>query len=235
MSAFAIDLNADLGEGYLNDARLLELVTSASVCCGAHAGDPETIRATLAAAAARGVVIGAHPGYPDREDFGRRERVIDSADVERLVFKQCVALAALAAEFNLTLRFLKPHGALYNQAQVEEGVARGVLAAARRLSLPVLGQPGGAIARLSKAGGTAFVAEGFPERRYQADGRLVPRSQPDAVLHDPEEIDAQVVRLMRQGLETLCIHGDDVRAPRKAENVRAVLSRNGVIVRFWGA
>lgn len=230
-----IDVNADLGEGCPNDARLLDLVTSASVSCGAHAGDRATILATLDAAVARGVAVGAHPGFPDRKHFGRRERAATPDEVERLILDQIDDLTALAERSGVSLRFVKPHGALYNQAQREEGVARGVLSAVRRLGLPVLGQPGGVLQRLAESDGVRFVAEGFPDRRYDADGRLVPRDRPDAVLHEPAEIDAQVIRLVQTGLETLCIHGDDPRAVANAENVRAVLSRHGVSTRFWGA
>src|SRR5262249_41105885 len=132
------------------------------------------------------------------------------------------------------LSFVKPHGALYNQAQKEEPVARGVAAAVRALGLPVLGQPGGVLERVSGGLGVRFVAEGFPDRRYGPDGRLVPRSRPDGVIEDPAEVEAQVVRLVGEGLATLCIHGDDPRAVRNAEVLRDVLARHGVARRFWG-
>ncbi len=229
----AIDLNADLGEGFPDDARLLDLVTSASVCCGAHAGDRDTTRATLDAARSRGVTVGAHPGYPDRHGFGRRPRAASSSEIERLIVDQFQTLAALAREAGATVRFVKPHGALYNQAQVEQEVALGVVAAVRALGMPVLGQPGGVLEGLAVGAGIRFVAEGFPDRRYTPDGWLVPRSRPDSVLHDPAKVDAQVVRLVGDGLATLCIHGDDPSAFRNAVNVRAVLSRHGITARFW--
>jgi UPF0271 protein len=229
-----IDINADLGEGCPNDAALLELVTSTSVSCGAHAGDEAAILATLAAAKARGVAVGAHPGYPDRENFGRREQVVSTADVERLIVGQFEDLARLADQLAVPLRFVKPHGALYNQAQREAEVARGVVAAVRRLGLPVLGQPGSVLERLAGESGACFIAEGFPDRRYDADGRLVPRSRPDAVLHDVDEIDAQVARLAGLGLATLCVHGDTPWAVTTAETVRAALERHAITPRFWG-
>jgi UPF0271 protein len=230
----SIDLNADLGEGCPNDARLLDLVTSASVSCGAHAGDRETILATLSVAKARGVPVGAHPGYPDREGFGRVERDISTEGVTRLVVAQFENLAALAAEAGVALLFVKPHGALYNQAQRDEGIARGVVAAVGRIGLPVLGQPDSVLVRLAAESGVRYLAEGFPDRQYSPDGRLVPRSRPDAVLHEPAEVEAQVVRLVNQRLATLCIHGDDPSAVSNAENVRAVLARHGLAARFWG-
>lgn len=229
-----IDLNADLGEGFPNDARLLALVTSAGVSCGAHAGGPGTIRATLIEAAARGVAVGAHPGYPDREGFGRRERDLGADSVERLIVEQCGELARLAADCGASVRFLKPHGALYNQAQKDPETARGVVAAALRLGLPVLGQPGWEVDRLCASTGARFVSEGFPDRRYGPDRRLVARSEPGAVLHDPAEVEAQVVRLVAEGLDTLCLHGDHPDAVANAQMVRAVLDRHGILPRFWG-
>jgi UPF0271 protein len=230
----SIDLHADLGEGFPDDARLLDLVTSASISCGAHAGDRSTIYATLAAARDRGVALGAHPGYPDREGFGRIERSASADEVQRLIVGQIEFLGGLASELGLTLRYVKPHGALYNQAQRVEEIARGVVSALRPLGLPVLGQPGGVLERIATEAGLRFVAEGFPERRYGPDGRLVPRSEPGAVLHDPAEIEAQVVRLVGSGVATLCIHGDDPDAVTKAGSVRGVLTKHGIAPRFWG-
>ena len=192
----AIDLNADLGEGCGNDRALLERISSASICCGAHAGDPATIRETLRAARDRGVAVGAHPGYPDREGFGRRERSVTAAEVENLILEQVARLRTLAGEEGLTIRFLKPHGALYNQAQRDGEVARGVLAAASRLGLPLLGQPGSLLESRARGHGVRFIAEGFPDRRYRDDGSLVPRGEPGAVLHDLAEIEASVQRLV---------------------------------------
>lgn len=228
-----VDINADLGEGFPNDARLLDLVTSASVCCGAHAGSPETIRATLEAARARGVPVGAHPGYPDREHFGRAvlEGIVDE---KGLILKQLSALRAIAGPLDIPLRFLKPHGALYNQAQADDRVARQVVLAARDEGLAILGQPGGHVERIAEESGLRFVSEGFPDRRYGPDGRLVPRSRPDAMLTDPEEFEAQVERLAGSGVQTLCIHGDDPRAVENALRLRAALDRLKITPRFWG-
>jgi UPF0271 protein len=227
-----IDLNADLGEGFPNDRALLARVTSASLSCGAHAGTAETIRETLQEAQARSVQVGAHPGYPDREGFGRRELAMTAAEVERLILSQVADLAALAEEVGVTLGFVKPHGALYNQAQREEEVAEGVIGALQRLGLPVLGQPGSVLEGKARAGGVRFIAEGFPDRRYRSDGRLVTRSEPDAILHVAAEVEAQVVRLVEEGLiRTLCIHGDDPRAVTNAETIRAALARQGIATR----
>ncbi len=229
-----IDINADLGEGFANDADLLDLVTSASISCGAHAGDRRTILGTLSAAKERGVILGAHPGYLDREHFGRVEKVVSSIDVYRLILDQFLSLAIIATEAGAVLRFVKPHGALYNQAQREEVVARGVVDVVKDLDLALLGQPGSVLERLAREAGLRFVAEGFPDRRYRADGRLVPRTEPDAILNDPAEVEAQVVRLVKGGLETLCIHGDDPRAVANATDVRKALARHAIIPQFWG-
>ena len=228
-----IDINADLGEGFPNDARLLDLVTSASLCCGAHAGSPETIRATLEAARARGIPVGAHPGYPDRAHFGRVAPA-GFVDGKGLVLEQLTALRAIAGSLDIPLRFLKPHGALYNQAQEDERVARQMVLAAREEGLAVLGQPGGQVERMAAAAGVRFVSEGFPDRRYGPDGRLVSRSRPNAILTDPEEFEAQVERLAGAGVQTLCIHGDDPRAVENALRLRAVLARLEITPRFWG-
>lgn len=229
-----VDLNADLGEGFPNDARLLELVTSASICCGAHAGGPDLILATLSEAARRGVVVGAHPGFADREGFGRREQAITTRGARLLILEQTERLRELAKPSKVVVRFLKPHGALYNQAQRDPAVAEGVVSAALALGLPVLGQPLGELERAAQAAHLRFVPEGFPDRRYEPDGRLVPRSRPDAVLDDPDEIAEQVGRLVAAGLATLCVHGDDPNAVRNAEALRKILDRRGISPKFWG-
>lgn len=223
-----IDLNADLGEGFPNDSAILDRVTSASVACGAHAGDRETIVRTLVEAKRRGVIVGAHPGYADRAGFGRREQSLSAAEVERLIVEQVNFLAEVADGVGLSLGFVKPHGALYNQAQRQAEVADGVVAALSRLRLPLLGQPGTILEARSRGACVRYITEGFPDRRYRDDGRLVPRSEPGAVLHEPKEIEAQVVRLVDQGVLTLCIHGDDPHAVANAETVRAILGRQGI-------
>jgi len=177
----------------------LQRVTSASICCGAHAGDPASIRQTLRFAADCAVVIGAHPGFADRQGFGRREQVVTTGEVERLILEQVETLRILACEVDLPIRFLKPHGALYNQAQSQQPVAQGVLLAAGRLDIPLLGQPGTLLERLAREQGVRYIPEGFPDRRYRAPDALVPRTEPGAVLHDPDEIELQVIRLVAEG------------------------------------
>jgi UPF0271 protein len=229
----SVDLNADLGEGFPWDEALLERITSASVCCGAHAGDEATISRTLKAARERGVTIGAHPGYFDREHFGRRDQEMTAREVATLIHRQLDdgglidGLEALGAEW----RFLKPHGALYNQAQRDDRHAIGVIQAAKDLRLPVLGQPGSRVEFWAKQSGVRFVAEGFADRRYTPDGRLVPRSEPNAILHDPAEVREQVLRLVERGIETICVHGDNPDSVELADRVRSVLAREGIAIR----
>jgi 5-oxoprolinase (ATP-hydrolysing) subunit A len=229
----AIDLNADLGEGFPNDIQLLELVTSASIACGAHAGSFETARATLLEARVRGVRVGAHPGYADREGFGRRPQSVSQNEVRALIEHQVQDLVERIGNSEIPVEFVKPHGALYNQAQKEDAVARGVIDAVKMLGLPVLGLPGSLLERLAVEVDVRFVTEGFPERRYEPDGRLVDRSRADAVIHDPVEVAEQVLRLVDRGVQTLCIHGDDPHAVAKAETVRAALERRGIQVKPW--
>ena len=230
-----IDLNADLGEGFPNDRVLLDgLVTSASLACGAHAGDAGMIRATLAEARARGVTVGAHPGYPDREHFGRREQTMTSDAVTAMILDQVAFLVEQAAEVGVAMRFLKPHGALYNQAQREVEIARGVIDAAAELAIPLLGQPRTLLERLASERAVRYIAEGFPDRRYRDDGSLVPRTEPDAILHDPAEMETHLLRLIAGGrVATLCIHGDDPRAVANARLVRRILDGRGMDIRSF--
>jgi UPF0271 protein len=231
-----IDLNADVGEGCSNDWILLDgdLVTSASVACGGHAGDRAGICQTLGYARDRGIVVGAHPGYSDREHFGRREQQMSSDAVTTLILDQVAFLVELAAETGVAIRFLKPHGALYNQAQRQSEIARGVVDAAAELGLPLLGQPGTLLEGWAIGRGIRYVAEGFPDRRYRPDGSLVPRSEPDAVLQDPDELLLNVSRLVRQRrVATLCIHGDDPRAVHNARLIRQFLEAQRIAVKSF--
>ena len=228
-----IDLNADLGEGCPWDMELLKRVTSASVSCGAHAGVPEDIQATLFAAKAKGVVVGAHPGYPDRVHFGRLERAMTRDESCSMILEQVKRLASWAAPLGIEVCFLKPHGAFYNQAQVEPEIAAGVVQAAIKLGLPLLGLPGSFLEARAKELGVRFLAEGFADRRYTPEGRLVPRTQPDAVLEDPRDISAQAIQLLTRNVDTLCIHGDSPNAVRVADVVRAAIHKAaGRIVSF---
>jgi UPF0271 protein len=226
-----IDLNCDLGEGCPYDAELMPLITSANVACGFHAGDPATAHAALAAAARHGVQVGAHPGFPDREHFGRREL----ARSEAQVFEDCVyqigGLAGLAKAVGLALRYVKPHGALYNMACRDDACARPVVAAAELFGLAVMGLPRSRL-EARCAGRVPFVAEGFADRRYLPDGSLVPRSRPDAFVESPEEAVRQAEWLLREkGVQTLCVHGDNPQAVAFVRTLREALQRQGIAIR----
>jgi UPF0271 protein len=228
-----LDLNCDLGEGAGCDAELLPLVTSANVACGFHAGDAVTALATIRAAARHGVRVGAHPSFPDREQFGRRELERSEDDVFADCVYQIGALAALASAAGVTLAHVKPHGALYNMACRDDAYARPVVAAAERFGLPLLGLPGSRVEVLC-AGRVPFVAEGFADRRYRPDGSLVPRSQPDAFVHDAEEAARQVEWLVRErGVRTVCVHGDNPEALALVRALRDALPRAGFVIRAF--
>ena len=228
-----IDLNSDLGEGCGLDAELMPLITSANICCGFHAGDAATAHAALKLAAKHGVQVGAHPGYADRENFGRRELSLSSDAIYELCLFQVGALAGLAQSVGLRLRYIKPHGALYNQACRDEAIARPIMAAAEVLRLPVMGLPGSRLESLCQTG-PGFIPEGFADRRYRPDGTLVPRDQPDAFVHDLDEAVTQADWLLREhGIQSLCVHGDNPQALAFVRGLREAFTRRGISIRAF--
>jgi UPF0271 protein len=228
-----IDLNCDLGEGAGSDADLLPLITSANVSCGSHAGAPDDIAETLRLCARHGVAVGAHPGYPDREHFGRRELRYAPRDVLEMVRDQIVALKSLAGPAGVTLRYLKPHGGLYHQACRDDAYADAVVSACALAGLPVVGLPGSRL-EMRATGRVPFFAEGFADRRYQSDGSLVPRDQPDAFVSDPAQAVEQVQRLIADlGVRTICVHGDNPNALAFVRAVRDELLRSGAELRAF--
>jgi UPF0271 protein len=232
-----IDLNADLGEGMPWDGELLKFVTSANVSCGAHAGDPEEIARTLAEAGRLDVVVGAHPSWPDRKGFGRVERSATVEEVKDLVVAQVKSLQSLADPLGVAIRYIKPHGALYNQAMRDDSesspVAGGIIGAASLLGLPLMGQPRTNLESLAVAAGLRYVREAFPDRKYRDDGRLVLRSEPDALLKGIEPVVEQALRLAGEGFDSLCLHGDSPEAVARAEAIRSDLERAGIEVRSF--
>ncbi len=226
-----IDLNADLGEGCPWDDALLQRVSSANVSCGAHAGTADGIIRTLRWAVDRGIVVGAHPGYADRAGFGRVDQDLTDDQIRVLITGQLDALAGWAKGAGATVQYVKPHGALYNQGQRDQRIAAAMVAALAGRGLPILGQPGGEVERAARGAAVRFVAEGFADRRYRPDGRLVPRTEPGAMLDRPDEIRAQVLALIDRGVETLCVHGDDPRSVGLADLTLATLRGAGVEVR----
>ena len=222
-----IDLNCDLGEGCGTDQELIPLITSANICCGFHAGDPQVAAATLAAAARHGVQAGAHPGFPDREHFGRR----DLPHSEQRVFEDTVyqvgALIALGRAAGAPVRYIKPHGAVYHLAMLQDAFARPVVSAAEFFGLPLMGMPGSRLEALS-AGRCGYIAEGFADRRYRPDGTLVPRTEPDAFVADPAAAVRQVEWLLRDGgVHTICVHGDNPQALAFVNALREALTAAG--------
>jgi UPF0271 protein len=248
-----VDLNSDLGEGYGpwtlgDDLALLEVVTSANIACGFHAGDPRTMERTVAAAVEAGVVIGAQVSYPDLVGFGRRAMEVAPADLSADVLYQLGALEAFARVAGTEVRYVKPHGALYNRTVVDQGQAAAVVDAVRLYdsSLPVLVLPGSALARAAHAAGVPVVAEGFADRAYTASGGLVPRAEPGAVVTDEVEVVARAVRMVTEGrvaahgggdvslkVASLCVHGDTPGAARLARAVRDGLEAAGVALQAF--
>ena len=237
-----IDLNCDLGEGCATDAEVMAFITSANIACGAHAGGPDLMRATVALALAHDVAIGAHPGWPDREGFGRKEMHLPETQVEALVLEQIAALDGIARQAGGALRHVKPHGALYNQAARDPALAGAIARAVRHFDarLILVGLAGSALVEAARGLGLPAAGEAFPDRGYQPDGSLRPRGLPGALRESPREIAAQAVELAREGIasggravrpETLCLHGDHPNAAGNARAVRAALAQAGIQVR----
>lgn len=228
-----IDLNCDLGEGAGSDADVLPLITSANVACGFHAGDPAIAFATVAAATKLGVRVGAHPSFPDREHFGRRE--LDRSASQ--IFEDCVyqigALAGVARACGTTLSYVKAHGALYNLACRDDRYARPVIAATELFGLPLLGLPRSRLEVLSRDH-CPFIPEGFTDRRYRPDGSLVPRTEPGAFVERTDEAATQAMWLVRErGVRTLCVHGDNPQALLFVRALRDGLTANGFQIRAF--
>ncbi len=227
-----IDLNADLGEGMGDDLALLSLVSSANVACGFHAGDLATARCTVEGAVRGGVSVGAHPSYRDREHFGRRPLDPSPTQLATDVSEQLAFLAAIASDTGGRVAYVKPHGALYNRIVADEEQASAVVGAiaAHSPGLPVLGLPGSAFLRFAAEAGLRPVGEAFADRAYRPDGTLVPRSEPGAVIHDPDAVVAQAVALARAGAQSLCVHGDTPGAVLLARRVRDALVAAGFTI-----
>jgi 5-oxoprolinase (ATP-hydrolysing) subunit A len=246
-----IDLNCDMGESFGHyilgdDVAMLDVVTSANIACGLHAGDPLVMQRTVALAAQRGVAIGAHPGYPDLQGFGRRAIELTGQELEAFVLYQLGALGAFAAAAQAALTHVKPHGTLYNVAAGDTSVATSIVRAIQAYDrgLIVVTLPGSALAFAAKSEGLRVAHEGFADRAYQDDGGLVPRDQRGAVIQDPEEACTRAIRMVTEGtvetitgrtipmrLDTLCIHGDTPNAPQIARDLRSALEAAGVEVR----
>jgi UPF0271 protein len=246
MVSRSVDLNADLGEGLPTDDALLEVVTSASIACGFHAGGPDLMVRVARSAATRGVTVGAHPSYCDREGFGRTDIDLPPETLVATVAYQVGAMRAAAAVAGTTLRFVKPHGALYNRAAVDPAVAAAVVEAlgvAGEGMLAVLCPAGSTLAQRAEAEGLPAFFEAFADRAYRPDGTLLSRSEPGSVLTDPVAVGQQAVNLVTQGTvvasdgstvelsaDSICVHGDTPDAVALARVVRNVLEEAGLRV-----
>lgn len=246
----AVDLNADLGESETvtrSDLAILATVTSANVACGFHAGSRRVMRATAEAARARQVAIGAHVSYRDRAGFGRRRLDLPTDQLLADLVEQITDLVDEVAAAGGAVQYVKPHGALYNVMAVDRQVADVVVEAVRWSGAGILvAQPGTVAAEQARRSGLTVVAEAFPDRGYQADGRLVPRQQPGALVTDPAEVARRAVSLVTRGgvraidgswvavaADTLCVHGDSPNAAAAAVTVRQALDAAGVTVRSF--
>lgn len=249
-----VDLNCDLGEGFgrweLGEGDVMGSVTSVNVACGMHAGDPVVMRDTISRARTSRCAIGAHPGYPDLQGFGRRSMGLSADEVYCLVQYQVAALAGMCSAQGVRLSHVKPHGALYNTSARDEAAANAIAAAVRDLDkdLILVGLPGSEHERAAQAAGLAFAAEFFCDRGYRPDGSLVPRRQPGALVLEEDTAVRRTVRAVCDGLveavdgtvvtisaDTLCLHGDGPHALSFARRIRAALEEAGVEVRRLGA
>jgi 5-oxoprolinase (ATP-hydrolysing) subunit A len=240
-----IDLNADVGEGSDQDPALLHVVSSANIACGVHAGDAVIMRSTVVLARERGVAVGAHPSFPDREGFGRREMRLSHRETEDCVLTQVRALAAIAASEGVRLQHVKPHGALYNLAARDAGVADAIARAVGAFdsSLVLYGLAGSELIGAGKRAGLGTASEGFADRGYRPDGTLVRRGEPGAIIDDAAIVVPRAVAMVRRQavtaadgsrvllqLDTICVHGDTPGAAALAARIRAGLLDAGIRV-----
>jgi UPF0271 protein len=250
---FKIDLNSDVGESFGpwvlgDDEAMIRSVSSVNVACGFHAGDPSTLRRTCAFAARAGVTVGAQVGYRDLAGFGRRFIEMDPSDLTDDLIYQIGALQALAQVAGSGVRYVKPHGALYNATVHHHRQAQAVVDAVRAVDprLPVLGLPGSVLLELAERAGLRAIPEAFADRGYSAEGTLIPRNQPGALLSEPAAVAARMVRLVTEGViaavdgtdvkvdaESICVHGDSPGAVDMAATVRQALLDTGITVQAF--
>lgn len=241
-----IDLNCDLGEGCANDAAIMPWITSANIACGAHAGDVASMRATLRLCRQSGVVAGAHPGYADREHFGRRELTLGRTEIADSIHAQLQRLRSLASEEGVQLAHVKPHGALYNQAARDPLIAEVLAATVHAFDpqLVLVGLAGSELPRAGVRAGLRVAHEAFADRRYLGNGALASRELEDAVIDRAEDAAAQALDIILHGevasrdgsrlklaADTLCLHGDGRHAVEFAQTLRTMLDAAGVAVR----
>ncbi|KKB61782.1 hypothetical protein WM40_21355 [Robbsia andropogonis] len=244
-SKLHIDLNADLGEGCDNDETLLELVSSANIACGGHAGDADTMRACARWAVAKGVSIGAHPSYMDRENFGRTEIKQIPSDLQKSLLAQLETLRKIVSEEGGRIVHVKPHGALYNQAARDPVLARLVVATIQAFdpNIVIVGLAGGELIVAAREAGMCTSEEAFADRGYQSDGTLVPRGTPGAMIEDEDTMISRILDMIIHrrvkaidgtwcdlNVETLCLHGDGPHAVTFARRIRNTLDERRITV-----
>jgi len=250
----AIDLNCDMGESFGAyslgmDKNVIRYITSANIACGWHAGDPAVMDDTVKMALDNGVGVGAHPGYPDLVGFGRRSMDCTADDIRRYIIYQIGALQGFCQTHGTRLRHVKPHGALYTTAVVDEVVARAVAVAIVGVDPEILyvalaGAKGEMVTRIGKEVGLKVVYEAFPDRAYSADGNLVSRKLPGAVIKDPKEVSERALRMAKEGVvravdgtmisldvQTLCVHGDNPSAVDLVRSIREEIEREGITLK----
>ena len=253
---FYVDLNCDLGESYGlfkigNDSEVLKHITSANIACGYHAGDHNVMMDSVKLAKAHGVRIGAHPGFPDLHGFGRREMKMSAQEIYNLTIYQIGALSAIARACGTNVEHVKPHGALYNMAAKDKELADAVAAAVADVNpaLVLFGLAGSSLVKAGEEKGLQVAHEVFADRTYQPDGSLMPRSQSNAMIHDPDLAISRVIRMIREGkveavdgtdieikADTVCIHGDEPQALDFAVKLKQALNAEGIKVgRGWDA
>ncbi len=242
-----VDLNCDLGESFGRyelgqDAEMMALISSANIACGFHAGDPSVMANTVALAKRHNVVVGAHPGYPDLQGFGRRAMSLSPLEIAYSICYQIGALAAFTRIASMGLVHVKPHGALYNLAAQDPAMARAIAQAVAEYDdrLVLVGLAGSELIREGEAAGLRVAREGFPDRTYLPDGSLMPRAQPGSVISETRAVAENALRLVKQGvmqnkkiikIDTLCLHGDHSKALENARAVRGALQAEGVTIR----
>ncbi|GAK54404.1 hypothetical protein U14_05689 [Candidatus Moduliflexus flocculans] len=250
-----IDLNCDMGESFGcyelgRDAEMMPLISSANIACGFHAGDPSVMRRTVSLAARHGVGIGAHPGFPDLAGFGRRDMRMEADELRDALIYQISALMGFAQALGTRVRHVKPHGALYNMAANDEPMARAIVTAISELdaNLILVGLAGSQLLKIAQAGGLNAIGEVFADRAYHADGRLVSRKTPGAVLTDSAVVAERVVKMVNErkvttlegvecelDFETVCLHGDTAGAVEHARAIVERLRRDGVQIMPFSA
>lgn len=246
-----IDLNCDLGESFGvyslgEDEAVLDYISSANIACGFHAGDPHVMYRTVQSAKEKKVAIGAHPGFPDLLGFGRRTMAMEPEEIYHMILYQLGALSAFAQAHNTRLHHVKPHGALYNLACRDEGIAQAIASAVAHFDdrLILYGLAGSLLVQVGRKAGLQVAEEVFADRTYQPDGTLTPRSHPHALITDPQEAARRVIQMIQEkkteavdgtiipvSPDTVCLHGDSPQAVQFARRLREVLTQEGITIK----